>query len=268
MLLSPAMIDFLRDLASNAARLVILAIIFIPLERIFSVRKQPILRRQFGADLLYYFVNGSLTAIVLGMVLGLVATLIAHIIPYRVAAFGASLPLWMRIAATFVIAEIGFYWGHRWQHEIPFLWRFHAVHHAAQDVDFLTNTRGHPLDMIFTRMCGFTPVVALGLGTSGAQVPVAIGLFGVFIGFFIHANLRWRLGWLEWVIATPAFHHWHHTNDEWRDHNYAPNLPILDKIFGTLHLPKSWPPTYGIDAESPSGFLDQILDPLDPRPAS
>jgi len=84
-------------------------------------------------------------------------------------------------------------------------------------------------------------------------------------GFFIHANARWRFGPLEWLIATPAFHHWHHTNDgpAYVNKNYAALLPLVDRLFGTLYLPKDKQPEhYGIDEPLPSGFLGQLVRPF------
>jgi sterol desaturase/sphingolipid hydroxylase (fatty acid hydroxylase superfamily) len=107
------------------------------------------------------------------------------------------------------------------------------------------------------------------LGLAGASLsrtdlaPVLVVLVGTLWGFFIHANLRWRFAWLEWLIATPAFHRWHHTNDKHRDRNYASMLPWMDWLFGTLHLPRrAWPPSYGIDAAMSPSLGDQLLRPL------
>ncbi len=121
--------------------------------------------------------------------------------------------------------------------------------------------------MVFTRLCGLVPIYVLGLtrvAPGHADLgPVLLVLLGTVWGFFIHANLRWRLGPLEWLVATPAFHHWHHTNDTNRDHNYATLLPVIDRLFGTLHLPvKHWPPVYGIDAAIPTGLAGQLLNPF------
>ena len=168
-----------------------------------------------------------------------------------------------------VVFEAGSYWGHRWSHEIPFLWRFHAVHHSAEHIDWLVNTRAHPIDMVFVRLCGLVPIYVLGLArTAHGHADVGsmlVVLLATVWGFFIHANIHWRLGPLEWLVATPAFHHWHHTNDENRDRNYASLLPMMDRLFGTLHLPaQHWPPVYGIDAAMPPGLAGQLLNPLSP----
>jgi sterol desaturase/sphingolipid hydroxylase (fatty acid hydroxylase superfamily) len=86
-------------------------------------------------------------------------------------------------------------------------------------------------------------------------------------GFLIHANVRWRLGPLEWLIATPAFHHWHHTLAEPRDRNYATMLPCMDWIFGTYYLPRNWPSSYGIEAKLPASVAGQLAYPFHAQPA-
>ena len=94
-----------------------------------------------------------------------------------------------------------------------------------------------------------------------------IVLVATIWGFFIHSNLRWRLGALEWLIATPAFHHWHHTLGEPRDRNYASMLHWMDRIFGTHYLPRQWPSAYGIDAKLPESLGGQMVYPLLSQPS-
>ena len=78
--------------------------------------------------------------------------------------------------------------------------------------------------------------------------------------------MRWRLGPLGWVIATPAFHHWHHTLPEPRDRNFAPMLPWVDRIFGTHYMPRNqWPSAYGIDAKLPGSLGAQLAYPFRPQ---
>ena len=73
---------------------------------------------------------------------------------------------------------------------------------------------------------------------------------------------------MEWLVSTPAFHHWHHTNDEHRDRNFAAIFPLYDRIFGTSWLPKHWPPVYGIDAKVPPTMVGQLINPLPNQPAT
>jgi sterol desaturase/sphingolipid hydroxylase (fatty acid hydroxylase superfamily) len=264
---------FAVEVARLTAWLLLLSLVFVPLERCFAERPQTIWRRAFAIDLAYYFGNSVLTAALLASITAVLAVALRGLVPAALTQEAARLPFWPRVLAILVVSEFGTYWGHRFAHEIPLLWRFHAVHHSAEDVDWLSNTRGHPVDMIFTRLCGFLPLCLLGLaqpagGEAGLTAPL-VAVFTTFWGYFIHANLRWRFGWLEAIIATPAFHRWHHSNDSWRDRNYASTLPIYDRLFGTLHLPPAaWPSHYGIDAPMRPSLLEQLMSPFDqPVPA-
>ena len=249
--------------------LVLLAAIFTPLERLFASHPKEILRRGFVTDLAYYFLSSLLPSVLLSVPLAMLAWAVHRAIPSGMAAAVAAWPMWARVVASMLVGEVGFYWGHRWSHEIPLLWRFHAIHHSAEHLDYLVNTRAHPVDMVFTRLCGLVPLYVLGLGSpmtkEGSMVPVLVVLLGTVWGFFIHANVKWRFGLMEWLVATPAFHHWHHTNDapELYNKNYAALLPWVDQVFGTLYLPKGKQPrTYGIDAPVSPVLFGQLVDPF------
>jgi sterol desaturase/sphingolipid hydroxylase (fatty acid hydroxylase superfamily) len=249
--------------------LVVLTAVFLPAERLFGVRKQRIGRKGLLTDLAYYFLNNLVPAIILAYPIYYLGRAVHAVLPWHVHLWVAVMPVWLQLFAAFLAAQIGAYWGHRWSHEVPFLWRFHAVHHSAEELDFLVNTRAHPLDMVFTRLCGYILIFLLGLsqppGHAGDLLPIVIVLIGMFWGFFVHANLRWRFGPLEWLVATPAFHHWHHTRGEMTDRNYAATLPWLDRLFGTYYMPsKQWPAAYGTDTPVSTNLAVQLVDPFFP----
>lgn len=252
--------------------LVIISAVFVPLERLFALHRQRIVRRQIAVDLGYYFLNGVALAFLLGAPMAIVAFISHQLIPGAVTVSIAAWPMPVRACAAMVVGETGYYWGHRWTHQIPFLWRFHSVHHSAEALDFLVNNRAHPVDMVFSRLCMLTPLFALGLinpmRVADGLVPAILLVTGSLWGYFIHSNVRWRLGPLEWLLTTPGFHHWHHTfGGKVRDCNYASMLPWLDRIFGTHYLPKDWPARYGIDEPMADSLVGQLVKPFrEPAP--
>jgi sterol desaturase/sphingolipid hydroxylase (fatty acid hydroxylase superfamily) len=253
--------------------LAIFAAIFVPIERIFALHSQKIFRKEIAVDLGYYFLNGLLPALVLGPPISFAVLAIHHFIPGGVLGAIAAWPIWLKAGATMMVGETAYYWAHRLSHQIPFLWRFHAVHHSAEQLDFLVNTRMHPVDLVWSRMIMLTPIFALGLANpvhfGDGLIATGVLLSGSMWGYFIHSNVRWRLGPFEWLLTTPAFHHWHHTNDgKRRDCNYASMFPWLDRVFGTHHLPEAWPERYGIDEPMPDSLAGQFIHPLAPsRPS-
>lgn len=256
------------DVGRAAVWLVLLVAIFVPLERLFAVHPARIWRKQVGVDLAWYFINSLLPAAIVALPLSILARALRGADPGGLYSAEAAWPLWLRLPLVMLVTDFGAYWGHRALHVYPFLWRFHAVHHSAEQLDWLVNSRAHPFDIVFTRLSGLVPVYLLGLAqASGNRIDPVVAIaaiFGTVWTFFIHANIRARLGPLEWVISSPAFHHWHHTNDEHRDRNFAAVFPLFDWAFGTAWLPKHWPPVYGTDAKVSRTLAGQLLDPLTP----
>jgi sterol desaturase/sphingolipid hydroxylase (fatty acid hydroxylase superfamily) len=258
------------DILRLCVWLVLLAVIFVPLERICTQTRQQIFRREFAIDLGYYFLNSLLPKLLLALPLSIIAAGVHHLEPNLLYTWAGKLPLGTRFVLATIVGEFGAYWGHRWSHEIPVLWRFHAIHHSAEEMDWLVNTRAHPLDIWFSRICGLLPLYLLGLaqpmGNTADVVPLLYALIGTILSFFVHANISWRFGLVERLVATPAFHHWHHTNDgeQYINKNYAAIFPWMDKLFGTFYLPKHrWPRKYGIEMPMAPSFTGQLLQPLE-----
>ena len=132
----PQLQSFLIDVFRLFVWLTILVVVFVPLERLFAAHPQKILRKGIVVDLCYYFLSSLLPALLLSVPIGLVAWAAHKAVPANVLAATAALPLWAKIVTGLLATEVGYYWGHRWSHEIPFLWDFHAIHHSAPELTF------------------------------------------------------------------------------------------------------------------------------------
>jgi sterol desaturase/sphingolipid hydroxylase (fatty acid hydroxylase superfamily) len=224
--------------------LAVLFLVFVPLERWFALRPQKVFRRGLLTDLTHLLVDGLVVGI-LGVVFAVVLALpLIWVRPFGIA---GALPLPAALVLGLALAFLGNYVGHRLTHTVPFLWRFHSVHHSIQRMDWVASARLHPIDQAFTQACAIAPLVVLGFG-GGAFAGIAV--FFTLLALFQHANVRLRFPGLRWVINTPEWHHWHHAVDpEARDKNFG--LPVIDRLFGTAYLPKG---------RRPSGF--GVSDPV------
>lgn len=261
LLTSALVLSALRVRGEIVVAMVVLAIIFVPLERLFALRPRRILRRGWRTDVVHYLINGAALKVGIIVAVVVVGTVLRAFVPLSFRSAIAASPSWAQIFATLAITTVGGYAGHRAAHEVPLLWRFHRVHHSIRELDWLAANHLHPLDQIFVRSAAVLPVYALGFGR------LSLGAFVVLTtlqAIFVHANVRLTFGPLRWLIATPQFHHWHHAREpEAYNSNYAGEFPAVDALFGTLYLPvQRWPTQYGIDEHEPAGYLRQLVWPL------
>jgi sterol desaturase/sphingolipid hydroxylase (fatty acid hydroxylase superfamily) len=245
--------------------LAFLGIIFIPLERIFGrLKEQSIFRQDWRADLFYFVVNSLLVQSLTYLSLKPALTVVAHTQWTDLRALMASQPVWLQFLEIMFLTDFVQYWLHRMFHQVPFLWKFHAVHHSAQAMDWMAGSRMHLFEIVALR--GFTVIPMYALGYEETALKAYI-LYVFLHSTLLHANVRFDFGLLRHVIATPQFHHWHHgIEKEAIDVNFAVHFPLLDKAFGTHHLPgKAWPSGYGVGGHPvPDGYWNQLMYPLKP----
>jgi sterol desaturase/sphingolipid hydroxylase (fatty acid hydroxylase superfamily) len=162
-----------------------------------------------------------------------------------------------------VLGDVLVYWFHRACHQFDFLWRFHAVHHSAEHLDWLAAHREHPLDGITTQLCQNLPALVLGLRIEWLAALIVLRSAW---GIFIHSNVRLPLGPLALVLGAPELHHFHHARVARTAHNFANLAPWLDVVFGTYHRPEG-EETYplGLDGPWPRGYFAQLIRPLVPN---
>jgi sterol desaturase/sphingolipid hydroxylase (fatty acid hydroxylase superfamily) len=256
-------VDLAALLLAAGTSLVFLCAVFVPLERAFPARAgQPFFRRGFATDLAFFLGQYLLwNGAVLGL-LTLASTGLGLRGPHALRTAFLSHETWLQVAEVVLASDLLVYWGHRLQHRVGFLWRFHAVHHSAQRLDWLAAHREHPLDTVYTLTLINLPAMAVGFPVASVAGLVAFrGLWAIYI----HSNVRLPLPRLRAVIGSPELHHQHHALD--RDAgNYANVSPLMDVLFGTYRVPVEEPAAFGVREPFPETYLGQLLHPFRRRP--
>ena len=238
-------------------------VVFVLIERLWPHdRDQLILRKEWKLDLVYYVFNHLMITVILLITTLFSERLFGWAVHDGVQAAIRSQPTWLQFIEVLFAADFVQYWGHRMMHENKYLWNVHAVHHCPARMDWLSGSRIHFGEVLFTRCTVILPIYLLGFSQT------AVNAYVIWVGIqslLIHANTGIRFGPLRYLFTTPHFHHWHHSADaEAIDKNYAAHLPVLDMLFGTyIDNAERWPQRYGVVGKPlPRGFLAQHLYPF------
>lgn len=245
-------------------RILFTGFLFIPLESIFPHRsEQGIFRYEWREDLFYFLVSSMMVQVLTWLSFIPANSILAITSWSDFREWVSSLPFLVQVVAIMFLTDLVQYWVHRLFHKVPMLWRFHAVHHSAQSMDWMAGARMHFFEIIVLRATTLIPMIVLGFSQGAVNTYILI----VYIyATFVHSNLGWKLGFLEKILVTPRFHHWHHgVEKEAIDVNFAVHFPLFDWIFGTRHMPDQdrWPEGYGIAGHPvPKGYWRQFLHPF------
>lgn len=172
----------------------------------------------------------------------------------------ARMPWLLQFFLAVVVADLAEYIVHYAFHKVPFLWRFHAVHHSSKALDWIAGSRSHFVDDTLVRGLVLAPLML------GFSQTIIFGylIFVTLHATWVHCNFAPDVKWLEKFLVMPRYHHWHHTSQkEGIDKNFVIHFPWIDKLFGTYYFPDKWPEVYGLDGEeiSPT-FIGQTIDPF------
>lgn len=240
------------------------ALVFIPMEKMLGVRPLSPLRPGWRTDLGYFFISHVLVQFLLIAATASTAPIAQAISIDGIRQTLQSWPVWVQFLLAVFVADVFQAVLHRAYHSVPWLWRFHAVHHSTRHMDWLAGSRIHLLEIIATRSFVLLPLVVLGFSAP------ALNAYVILVGIqavLAHANLRTNFGWLEYLFVVPRYHHWHHARHrDFVDVNYAIHLPLVDILMGTFRRPPpgQWPEEYGVmKLETvPEGIPAQFLMPF------
>ena len=142
---------------------------------------------------------------------------------------------------------------HITEHKIPFLWHFHVIHHADNNVDVTSGLRHHPGESMVRGLFFF-----MGILVSGAPM-YAVMMFQTLIILataFTHANINLSKkldGFLSYFLVSPAMHKvHHHYKQPFTDSNYGAIFSIWDRLLGTFMKLDKKDIIYGLDRYYPN----------------
>lgn len=236
--------------------IILSAFLFILLERIFPYKRgQKVLRQGFFDDLALYTIAQS-------YILGIV--IFSYIIFHIDSTTGLSrlhlfrnIPIWIQLIFFTVTHDLYIYWMHRFQHKNKWLWRIHEAHHSPKEVDWLSGSRSHAIEILLNQTVEFAPIVLLG---APVEVFAYKGMISAVWGMYIHSNINVNSGKLQLIINGPEMHRWHHSTGKGRNRNFSTKLALWDWLFDTAYFPKNQKvDLYGLKTFFPSNYFKQFI---------
>jgi sterol desaturase/sphingolipid hydroxylase (fatty acid hydroxylase superfamily) len=174
----------------------------------------------------------------------------------------AQQPRWLLMIELLLLMDLSSYWVHRLFHTVPFLWRFHAIHHSATKIRWSTTARVHPVNEFFNYTIGVVPAFLLGF-----PIGMVLATIPVLVWYAVAAHTDWNpsFGPVRKIFASPRFHRWHHTmSHEGGNKNFSNVFSLWDLLFGSYYLPENRvPEVFGLDDEvMPENYWAQLAAPF------
>jgi sterol desaturase/sphingolipid hydroxylase (fatty acid hydroxylase superfamily) len=219
---------------------------------------------QLGNDITWSIIAITINSAATAFLLWLLAVAIEHYQPL------VSLNVWpthwpapVQIILGVLVWDLGNHLAHRAAHKIPFLWRFHAVHHSAARLSVINTGRFHPLDTFKSVLIGAPLPILLG---APADISLWYAAGNVFAGILTHSNVSLSCGSFNYLLSTPNLHRWHHSRHvEETDTNFGEMTILWDLLFGSYYNPDRQPPRdVGVDVPVSANILKQFFQPFMP----
>jgi alkylglycerol monooxygenase len=152
---------------------------------------------------------------------------------------------WLTFLIAFIVLDFSGYWVHRINHEYNIFWNNHIIHHSSEEFNLACALRQSISSFVRIFTVFLLPAAFLGVPT---EVIAVVGPVHLFAQFWYHTQHIKRMGWLEYIIVTPAHHRVHHAiNPIYLDKNYGQIFIFWDKLFGTFQEElANVPAVYGV----------------------
>jgi sterol desaturase/sphingolipid hydroxylase (fatty acid hydroxylase superfamily) len=146
-----------------------------------------------------------------------------------------NLPILLQLFLVTMVVDVLKYWYHRWTHEVPFLWRFHIIHHRLERLEMLRSAYFYPIDLFLTVGLGTLALLACG---ASKELIIFHNVWAGITGLLNHSNADVRCGWFDTILNSPGHHRAHHSvNLPGVNSNYGSFFNFADRMFGTRYLP-------------------------------
>jgi len=210
------------------------------MERLYAnskaVSQKGLFVRDVTSTLVNVFITGVVTAF---LVLPVLSFVMQHAVGRKFLVVSSLGPIWLQVLAIMLLVSFFRYWMHRLQHRNEFLWSLHSYHHRVTDLRALNDLTSNPVDFALRNVLVYSLLGVVGF--DAIAFLIAVPVLSVW-GIFSHCGGDVRGGWLNYVIATPEVHRWHHTTEVPQDYGYSVNYGVefcfWDLLFGTYYLPR------------------------------
>jgi sterol desaturase/sphingolipid hydroxylase (fatty acid hydroxylase superfamily) len=223
------------------------------------------IRHVTRADVTYFLLAAPLDALQMFILVGVLAeTAPYHHFVRVVDVWPRGAPILLQLLLAILIVDFFKYWYHRWTHEVPLLWRMHAVHHSLDRLEMLRASYFYPFDIFVTVATGTLAMLAVG---AGYELIIFHNVYAGITGLLNHSNADLRAGWLDTILNSPGHHRAHHSLGAPGSHsNYGSFFNFTDRLFGTRYLPDDQrnPGPLGLDPSysMPRTVLGQLAAPF------
>lgn len=208
-------------------------------------KKQDVIRKDFWLDTFYMFFNFFIFNLLLFIALSDVTVKMLHDVLAPLGYEGEHLfdlsgwHVGLQLVLFFLISDFVQWNVHILLHRIPFLWRFHKVHHSVKEMGFAAHLRYHFGETLVYN--SFKYIILSMIFGFDIQLAFIVHATAITIGHINHANIGWDYGPLKYILNNPKMHIWHHAKDLPKEHpygmNYGISLSVWDYIFKTDYVP-------------------------------